>query len=175
MSSSTRRASCSASLLSTSDATAWRRVQTLLERPDHLQAASDPRHLRVEVGGHLTDPRGLLRPFIDQRHLSENRVHCRFDLRRARAERAEAFAKRFERGAVCAKLVPQLCDISVGSLEIMDLLAKALEIGPAPREALVLRDRSSGQVVHVRQTLSEPVEAGLLSGQLIGLPQKHLE
>ena len=97
-------------------------VQARLQLFDERDARCHPRELRVELGHGFVQPRGLLRAFLDQRHLAEDGVHLRLELGSARGQPDHPFVEGLERDAVGAQLVAQLGDFGVRLVEVEDLL-----------------------------------------------------
>src|SRR5258705_6399819 len=151
------------------------RVDARLELVHELDAAREARQLRVELRGDLSEPRRLLRAFVHVSQLSEDRVHRRLELRRARAQRGEAVAQTLQRRAIGTQHVAELRRLRVRLVEILDVLPERLEGGPVLLETVVLRGGALRQLVDLREPLLGRLEGLLLPGQLVGVPGQRLE
>ena len=175
VSSSARRASCSSSLRSTSALSVLSPFEPALELLDERYARADARDLRVELGDRLVQPRRLLRPFIDQLQLAEDRVHLGLELRRRRRERRHALAERLQPDAIGAELVGQLRRLGVRLVELLDLAAQGVEILAALAERVELPRGLLREVVDVAEPLVERLERELLLRQVVGRHEQRLD
>ena len=88
-------------------------IEAAFELFDERQAGGHARDVGVELGDRLVQLRRLLRPFLDERHLAEDRLHLGFELGRPRRHRGHPVAEGLEREAVGPEPVAQLRDLGV--------------------------------------------------------------
>ena len=150
-------------------------VQPGFEHLHDLRARGDARQAGIELGGDVADPGRAPGPLFDQRHLLEDGAHRRLQFRDAGPERREAIGKALERHAVGAELVAKLRRLGVRLVEILDFLAKRLEVRAALLQALELRRRLARHVLDLAEALAQRLEVGLSPRQVVRLRRQRFE